>query len=217
MRKQAITLFLGMAMTLGLMAQIPTNDEKNYEYHEDLEVKRASSGELQQRFIHWAKEYYAGQQYTMDIDKEEERFVTIQATAKMPESHFGVNRTHKDRELSYTLKFDAVKKKYSYWINNIQYKCIEVDRKGEETRISGRFEDFKGPTKASVESEINNLLEGVIESFTKAAEVELPEPEPEAAPAPLPADSTDSTNELEPTPGTTPDATPGEEDIPEQD
>lgn len=202
MRKSAIAFSLGMIMALSLAAQIPVNSEKNYEYHGKAEVKRASSGELQQRFIHWANDYFAKHHHSIEEDKAEKRFVTIQATMKMPESHFGVNRMHKDRELSYTLKFDAVKKEYSYWLNNIQYKGVEVDRKGVETSFSGRFEDFKSPTKASVESEIHNMLEGVIESFAKAADIELPKPEPEVKPEPeaVPVPEADSSEVPEPGP-----------------
>lgn len=198
MIKPTIAFALGMLMVMNLAAQIPVNSEKNYEYHGKAEVKRASSGELQQRFIHWANDYFAKHRFSLEEDKAEKRLVTIQATMKMPESHFGVNRMHKDRELSYTLRFDAVKKEYSYWLNNIQYKGVEVDRKGVETSFSGRFEDFKGPTKASVESEIHNMLEGVVGSFTEAAEIELPKPEPE----PVPVPEADSSETPLPEPGT---------------
>lgn len=192
---KALGCAIGVLMTTMAVAQIPVNKEKQYEYTGTTEVKRVSTGELQKRFIYWAKDYYAKTNYSIEVDDTTKRWVTIDATIALPESHFGVNRTHKDRQLSYTLKVDAYKKTYTYWINNLRYKATEIDRKGVEIPLSGKFEDIKTPAKMSVEEEIHNALQGVIVSFSKAVELPLPEGalkemEPVAEPSEAAPDST---------------------------
>lgn len=165
------TLLIAMAG----MAQMPTNDDKKFEYKKAMTVKRASTGDLHARFSVWGEGYFKDAQVEWDVDDTNYRYVTMNVTENMIESHFGVNRSHKDRKLSYTLMFDTDKKNYTYTLNNIRYSCVEVDRKGVEMEMGGPFEDFKSPASRSVEEEIHNNLTTVIESFKKAAEKELPD------------------------------------------
>lgn len=179
MRRVNLIVIALLCVASSAFAQIPMNAQKKYEYTESLSVKRASSRELQRRFIVWAEGFYKDMDYKMTIDDTTNRYVNIAVRQKMPFIHFQVNRSHKDRELSYLLTFDAVKKDYTYSIKNIEYQCIEIDRKGAESNISGPYELFKNPTKMSVDSDIDESLRAVIKSFKEASEIVLPEPEKE--------------------------------------
>lgn len=195
MRYFIVTLLL--VIGLAAQAQIPTNTDKKYEYTEALTVKRASSKELQRRFVTWAKEYYKPGMATIEAEDTTFRWVNIKAKHAMPVSFFQVNRSHRDRELSYTLVFDTDKKNYTYSLSNIEYACVEVDRKGVEVSHSGPFENFKTPAKMSAEAEVHELLQSVISSFKVGAEVYAPAPEPVVAPAPTET-LTDTLNQITP-------------------
>jgi hypothetical protein len=159
-----------------VFAQMPKNDEKAFEYYGEATVKRAGSGDLQKRLVQWAKQNLQDEaQFTMSVDDSTHRFIEIDVTERLVESHYGVNRTHKDRGLSYHIKFDTDRKDYQYWINGFKYKALEVDHKGRETQHDGRLEDIKSAASKSLEEDVHVRMTELVESFTKAAEVELVE------------------------------------------
>jgi hypothetical protein len=157
-----------------LLAQMPKNDEKMYEYHEEASVRRAGSGDLVKRFEHWANGYFANAaSYTIAVDDSTERYVNIDVTQELAEMMFGVNRTHKDRTISYHIKFDCDRKDYQYWINEFKYKALEIDHKNRETQHDDYLSDIKSAATKSLDEEIHGLMEDVITSFKAAAEIEL--------------------------------------------
>lgn len=155
-------------------AQIPVNAQKKYEYAEATTVTRASAKDIQRRLHLWAKDYYKNNRHEVLIDDTNYRFITITATQKMPNSFFQVNRSHKERELTYTMVFDTDRKDYSYKINNFHYKCIEVDRKGAEVTHDVALELFKTPSKMSVDKEVHEHMQNVISAFKKGVEIDIP-------------------------------------------
>lgn len=153
-------------------AQIPSNSQKHYEYKETLEVKKAGSGDLYKRFEKWANEKYAANSVIL-LDDTNNRFITIATSMTLPESHFGVNRIHRNRVVEYMMKFDMEKKVYTYQVFEIRYMFEEEDRKGGTTQDSLLLEQFKSPTKKSVEEEVDLAFRKLIEEIKTVAMTDI--------------------------------------------
>jgi hypothetical protein len=155
-------------------SQMPTNSDKKFEYNAAASVKKAGTGDLVKRFEHWAHSYFdEAKSVEILVDDSTNRVVEIKVTEDMVESHFGVNRVHKNRSLTYHIKFDAERKNYTYWINGFYYKATEIDHKGRETAHDAALEDIKSAASKSLEEEIHAKIESMIDSFTRAAEIDL--------------------------------------------
>lgn len=158
------------------VAQMPKNDNKDFEYKGEASVKRAGTGDLMKRIEKWGTDYFKdATAFEIAIDDSTERFIEMDITETLVESHFGVNRTHKNRALSYHIKFDADRKDYAYTINKFHYKALEIDHKNRETQLDAKLSDIKGAATGSLEEEIHRRMETTIENFTKALEIELEE------------------------------------------
>lgn len=158
----------------GALAQMPKNADKDFEYSGEATVRKAGSGDLLKRFEHWAKDYFSdATSVDVAVDDSTERYVEVKVVESLVESHFGVNYTHKDRSLTYLMQFDADRKNYKYKINGFYYKAIEIDRKGRETPIDSKLSEVKGASTKSLDEELHERMQGVIASFTEAAEKEL--------------------------------------------
>ncbi|NQV53819.1 MAG: hypothetical protein HQ500_11580 [Flavobacteriales bacterium] len=86
-----------------------------------------------------------------------------------------MNRTHKDRSISYHLTFDTERKSYKYWINDFRYKALEIDHKNREVNHDDLLSEIKSAATKSLEEEMHARLLDVIESFKEAAEAEIEE------------------------------------------
>jgi len=162
-----------VVLTLNVFAQVPTNSSKSYEYSAEQSVRKASSGDLVLRFEKWGKEYFKNHSASISVDDTTQRYVEIQVTEKMVENHFSVNRTHKNRALTYHIKFDTDRKDYTYWINGFKYEALEIDKKGNEISLSGPLEELKTPARKSLLEEINERMTVVISELEKGAEIEI--------------------------------------------
>lgn len=168
------TLALALLVSSVSFAQMPKNDNKDFEYKGEKSVKRAGTGDLMKRIEKWGNDYFKeASSYTIAIDDTTKRYVEMDVTEAMVESHFGVNRTHSNRSLSYHIKFDADRKDYIYVINDFYYKALEVDNKNRETQMDAKLSEIKGAASGSLEEEVHMKMEQVIESFSKALEIEL--------------------------------------------
>lgn len=156
-------------------AQIPKNDEKQFEYYGENSVRRAGSGDLQKRLTKWANTYFDNAKVEVLVDDSTERYVEVNVSQPMVEAYFGVKRKHEDRLLKYHIKFDAERKDYSYKINRFEYQAKEIDHKGEEEQLNGYLSDLKTAARKSLEEEVHNMMMALIESFEEAAETELEE------------------------------------------
>ena len=172
-----ITLFtLLLLMGQSLFAQMPKNDDKEFEYTGEADVRRAGAGDLVKRLGKWGTEYFAdAMALHVAVDDSTERFVEIDVTEQLVEMHFGVNRTHKDRSIRYHLKFDTERKSYAYWINDFHYKALEIDHKNREENHDDLLSEIKSAATKSLEEEMHARMLGVIESFKEAAEAEIEE------------------------------------------
>lgn len=159
-----------------LFAQMPKNDNKEFEYQGTADVRRAGSGDLIKRLSKWGNEYFSDAlSLKVAVDDSTKRFVEIDVTEPLVEMHFGVNRTHKERSISYHIKFDTDRKSYLYWINDFRYKALEIDHKGREQQHDDLLSEIKSAATKSLEEEMHARMKDVIESFKKAAETELAE------------------------------------------
>jgi hypothetical protein len=169
-----VMLAIALLVSSVSMAQMPKNDNKEFEYKAQNSVKRAGTGDLMKRIEKWGNDYFKDvTSFTISIDDSTKRYVEMDVVESMVESHFGVNRTHKNRSLSYHIKFDADRKDYNYSINEFYYKALEVDHKNRETQLDAKLSDIKGAASGSLEEEVHMKMEQVIESFSKALEIEL--------------------------------------------
>lgn len=152
---------------------IPSNEEKQYEYKADAEVDRAGSGDLLERIDFWAKnslgENAKAHAYKDEADKN---ILHVDVEVQLPEAHFSVSRVHKNRKLNYSITFNCDKKEYTYTINQIKYSALESYKKGD-IQIDGLLSEMKSPTKLSVEEEINLYFQGIIESFSDYANTDI--------------------------------------------
>ncbi len=153
-------------------AQIPSNSDKQYEYKESLTVKRAGTGDLYRRFEKWTGEKF-GPTAEIMLDDTNKESITVGATMTLPESHFGVNRIHRKRLVEYTLKLEMDRKDYTYTISEIRYLFEEEDRKGATMQDSLLLQQFRSPTKKSVETEVDAEFRKLIEEINVAAATEL--------------------------------------------
>jgi hypothetical protein len=176
--KNTIIVVLSLFIGAAVIAQVPMNKTtKKYEFHNEtpLSVGSAGSNELINRFYYWGLAEFADYKYEVTRDDSTFRSVTFKVVMPMVENHYGVKFTHKDRALTYTLKFDAEKKDYSYWINDFEYKATEVDRKNREEKLDTKLEDFKGAAKTALLEELDLMFTTMIDSLAWAGEVALTE------------------------------------------
>ena len=111
--------------------------------------------------------------HSVERDDTTFRGVVFHVTMPMVDNHFGVKYTHTKRQLGFDVRFDAEKKDYSYWITNIGYKTVEVDRKDRTEEYDGKLEDFKGAAKRGLIEELDLVFDVMIDSFSVAAERDL--------------------------------------------
>lgn len=174
MMKKSLGLLSAFLLLSSLMlAQIPKNDAKEFEYQGAATVKRAGSGELQQRMVKWANSYFEGMKVEVLVDDTTKRIVEVNVTESLVENYFGVNRKHADRVLKYHIKFDADRKDYKYWINKFEYSAQETDPKGQVNAVNGKLNELKTAANKSLQEEVHAKMLAIIESFTQAAEQEL--------------------------------------------
>ena len=165
-----ITILLSSSLTV---AQIPTNSEKQYEYHAEADVRRAGTGDIMDRLNHWAKSFYQDMSLTVVQDDSTNRYLDITIEEPMVESHFGVARKHSDRKLTYHIKFDIDRKSYFYWVNEFNYAALEVDKKGVETNLNANLSDLKTAARKAILEEVGTRIEEVIKAFGEAAEIDI--------------------------------------------
>jgi len=171
---RSIFLSAALLMVSSVFAQIPKNDDKDFEYKAEISVKRAGTGDLMKRIEKWGNDYFKDAvAYKIAIDDTTNRYVEMDITQSMVESHFGVNRTHKNRSLDYHLKFDADRKVYTYTVNQFHYNALELDKKNRETQLDGKLSEIGSAASGSLEEEVHMVMERMIESFSKALETEL--------------------------------------------
>lgn len=172
-----ITLAITILLTSSVgFAQLEINKEtKLYEIHNEeiLTVERAGTGELINRFYFWGLEEFKDVKHSVERDDTTFRGVVFHVTMPMVDNHFGVKYTHTKRQLGFDVRFDAEKKDYSYWITNIGYKTVEVDRKDRTEEYDGKLEDFKGAAKRGLIEELDLVIDVMIDSFSVAAERDL--------------------------------------------
>lgn len=167
-------LALVCLMTTSAYAQIPKNDNKEYEYYGESSVRKAGTGDLVKRFGAWAEEYFKeAHEVVVLVDDSTERFVEVEVTEKPVDMHFGVGRVHKERALKYHLKFDCDRKNYKYWVNKFHYEALEVDNKGREERHSNSLSEIKSAATKSLKEEVHTRMTDMIEAFGKAAEIDI--------------------------------------------
>ena len=167
-------LAIALLVSSASFAQMPKNDNKDFEYKAEKSVKRAGTGDLMKRIEKWGNDYFKDAlSYEIAIDDSTERYVEMCIKESMVESHFGVNRTHKNRSLKYHIKFDAERKDYTYTVNDFHYEALEIDNKNRETQLDSKLSDIKGAASGSLEEEVHMKMAQVIESFIKELETEL--------------------------------------------
>jgi hypothetical protein len=169
----ALTVLLTSTMA---MAQLEVNKEtKLYEMHNEelITVDRAGTGELINRFYHWGLEEFKDVKHNVERDDTTFRGVVFHVTIPLVDNHFGVKFTHTKRQLGFDVRFDAEKKDYSYWITNIGYKTVEVDRKDRTEDYDGKLEDFKGAAKRGLIEELDLVFNVMLDSFSMAGERDL--------------------------------------------
>lgn len=152
--------------------RIPTNDDKQYEYKTEVEVDRAGTGDVMKRLDYWSKNYFKSGKARVSVDPENENVLIVEAQIPLAESHFSVSRVHKDRMLKFQIHFDCDKKSYVYSVNDIKYKTLETYKKGD-IEYDGLLSEFKSPTKASVEEEVDRFIQDMIIDFRKSANTKL--------------------------------------------
>ena len=152
--------------------RIPTNDDKQYEYKSETEVDRAGTGDLMKRLEYWSQNYFTSGQARVSVDPENKNVLIVETQIPLPESHFSVSRVHKDRILKFQIQFDCDKKTYVYSVKDIKYKTLETYKKGD-VEYDGLLSEFKSPTKASVEEEVDRLIQEMIIDFQKSANTKL--------------------------------------------
>ncbi|NQV51634.1 MAG: hypothetical protein HQ500_00540, partial [Flavobacteriales bacterium] len=70
-------------MSQSLFAQMPKNDNKEFEYTGEADVRRAGSGDLVKRLGKWGNEYFAdAMAIKVAIDDSPERVVELEVTAQ---------------------------------------------------------------------------------------------------------------------------------------
>ena len=156
-----------------VFAQLKVDKEtKLYQLHNEelITVDRAGTDELINRFYYWGLDEFKDLKHSVVRDDTTFRGVVFNVEMPMVDNHFGVKYTHTKRKVGFELKFDAEKKDYSYWISNITYKTVEVDRKDREEAYDGKLEDFKGAAKRGLIEELDLVFEVMIDSFADAAE-----------------------------------------------
>ena len=172
--KQTITLIISIILSVSFAgAQIPTNSEKQFEYHAEADVRRAGTGDIMDRLNNWAKTYYQDMSLTINRDDSTNRFLDIQIEESMVENHFGVARKHSDRKLSYHVKFDIDRKSYFYWVNDFHYAALEVDKKGVETNLDADLNELKTAARKAILEEVHSRMAEIIEAFMEAAETDI--------------------------------------------
>ncbi|MEX2595697.1 MAG: hypothetical protein WEC59_02120 [Salibacteraceae bacterium] len=176
MMKLATTILGFLLVATSVMAQIPKNDDKQFEYHAEESVRRAGSGDLVKRLNYWANEYFSDEaSLKISPDTTSDDIFYVDVTKELVESYFGVNRKHQNRSLSFHIKFLAERKDYQYWINDFKYKATEIDKKGRETLLDGQLSELKTAASKSLEEEVHLMMTNMIEAINKAAETELEE------------------------------------------
>ena len=174
--KYLIALIVVLLSVNHANAQLEINKEtKLYEMHNEevLTVERAGVNELINRFYYWGLDEFKDVKHSVERDDSTFRGVVFHATIPMVDNHFGVKFTHTKRQLAFDIRFDAEKKDYSYWITNIGYKTVEVDRKDRTEEYEGKLEDFKGAAKRGLIEELDLVFDIMIDSFGMAAERDL--------------------------------------------
>ena len=172
MKSVLLTCAAVLACLAAGIAQIPKNAEKHYEYKEIVTLKRAGTGDIYRRLEKWAGDKFDADREVL-LDDTNNRFITIETEMTLPESHFGVNRTHRDRIVQFLLKFDIDRKEYTYSLTEIRYRHEEENNKGMVTQDSLLLEQLKGPTTKSVEEEVDLTMRALIDEFKEAALTEL--------------------------------------------
>ena len=174
--KYLIALIVVLLSVNHANAQLEINKEtKLYEMHNEevLTVERAGVNELINRLYYWGLDEFKDVKHSVEQDDSTFRDVVFHATIPMVDNHFGVKFTHTKRQLAFDIRFDAEKKDYSYWITNIGYKTVEVDRKDRTEEYEGKLEDFKGAAKRGLIEELDLVFDIMIDSFGMAAERDL--------------------------------------------
>lgn len=168
----AILAVVAASAQIPKFKRIPTNDDKQYEYKAETEVDRAGTGDLMKRLEYWSQNYFTSGQARVSVDPENKNVLIVETQIPLPESHFSVSRVHKDRMLKFQIQFDCDKKTYVYSVKDIKYKTLETYKKGD-VEYDGLLSEFKSPTKASVEEEVDRLIQEMIIDFQKSANTKL--------------------------------------------
>lgn len=173
--KSTILVLLLSSLSCTLSAQLEIEKEtKKYAYSNDeMSVQKAGSGDLINRLYYWGVAEFEPYEVVVERDDTTFKSVIFKVTQPLVPHRFGTKHLHKDRVLRYTLEFNAEKKEYKYRIDDFHYKCLEILQDGEEVKVDGPLEGYKGASKRSLLDEVEMMCEAMVDAFSAAAEEEI--------------------------------------------